>query len=269
MPDDKMPVGAPPVGALLDLTGRVALVTGAGGGAIGAGVAARLAEAGAAVVLHYRASRQQAHDVATRIGAGGGRAIALEADLAVEGQVRDLFDQAVQDLGLPDIVVNNAGTYPLATILDMRAADWDAVLDANLKSVHLVTREASRRWQAAGRGGVLVNVASIEAHSVAPAHSHYAAAKAAVVMYTRSAARELGPLGIRVNVVSPGLIWREGLDEAWPDGVRRYRKGAALGRLGEAADVADACLFLASPASRWITGVELIVDGGVLTNNAY
>jgi 3-oxoacyl-[acyl-carrier protein] reductase len=88
-------------------------------------------------------------------------------------------------------------------------------------------------------------------------------------MYTRSAARELGPLGIRVNAVSPGLIWRRGLDEAWPDGVARYRAAAPLGRLGAFDDVADACLFLLSRASRWITGANLVVDGGVLTSPAY
>ena len=107
------------------------------------------------------------------------------------------------------------------------------------------------------------------ASNVAPMHSHYIAAKAGVVMYTKAAAREFGPRNIRVNVVSPGLIWKEGLDEAWPDGVTRYRRAAPLGRLGAAMDVADAVLFLASDASRWITGAELIVDGGVLTSTAY
>ena len=270
MPEEQTShAGVPPVDRLLDLSGRIALVTGTGGGAIGAGIATRFAEAGAAVALHYRESRQAAHDLAARLGGSGARAVAVEADLTVAAQVKDLFDRIVQDLGPPDIIVNNAGAYPLATILDMAVSEWDAVLAANLKSVHLVTQESARRLRAAGRGGAIVNVASIEAHNVAPAHSHYAAAKAAVVMYTRSAARELGPLGIRVNAVSPGLIWRQGLDEAWPDGVARYRKAAPLGRLGRADDVADACLLLASDASRWITGAELLVDGGVLTNTAY
>ena len=88
-------------------------------------------------------------------------------------------------------------------------------------------------------------------------------------MYTKSAARELGPLGIRVNAVSPGLIWRPGLDEAWPQGVSAYTAATPLGRLGRFEDVADACLFLVSEGARWITGAELVVDGGVLTNRAY
>jgi len=151
----------------------------------------------------------------------------------------------------------------------MPQGDWDRVVTANLTSVHLVTQAVASRLRAAGRPGAIVNIASIEAHNVAPAHSHYAAAKAGVLMYTRAAARELGPLGIRVNSVSPGLIWRAGLDEAWPEGVTRYRAAAPLERLGQFDDVADACLFLLSPASRWITGADLVVDGGVLTNRTF
>ena len=139
---------------------------------------------------------------------------------------------------------------------------------ANLTTTHLMTQAFALAVDA-DRGAAIVNIASIEASNVAPLHSHYIAAKAGVVMYTKAAAREFGPQNIRVNVVSPGLIWKEGLDEAWPDGVTRYRLAAPLGRLGSAADVADAVLFLASDAARWITGTELVVDGGVLTNTTY
>jgi hypothetical protein len=142
------------------------------------------------------------------------------------------------------------------------------VIAANLTTTHLTTQAFARATES-GRGAAIVNIASIEASNVAPMHGHYVAAKAGVVMYTKAAARELGPHGIRVNAVSPGLIWREGLEEAWPDGVTRYQRAAPLGRLGRAEDVADACLFLSSDAARWITGVELIVDGGVLTSTAY
>ena len=265
MPADAI---APPAHHLLDLSGRVALVTGAGGG-IGAGVALRLAEAGAHVLAHYRDSEAAARAVTGVITGRGGTAAAFRADLTQEAEVEALFDGAARTLGLPEIVVNNAGAYPVTTLMDMGEADWDRVIDANLKATHLMTRAAARRLRAAGRGGAIVNIASIEARSVAPAHAHYVAAKAGVVMYTKAAARELGPLGVRVNAVSPGLIWREGLDEAWPDGVRRYLAAVPLGRLGRADDVADACLFLVSDAARWITGAELVVDGGVLTSPAY
>jgi NAD(P)-dependent dehydrogenase (short-subunit alcohol dehydrogenase family) len=258
----------PPVTALLDLRGRTALVTGAGSG-IGSGIALRLAEAGARVIVHYQASEQGAQRIASAIRARGGATLTSHADLTNAAAVQRLLDEARAADMLPDLVVNNAGRYPLGTILDMSPADWQAVVDANLTSVHLVTQAVAARLRDAGQPGAIVNIASIEASNVAPAHSHYSAAKAGVVMYTRAAARELGPLGIRVNAVSPGLVWRPGLDEAWPDGVTRYLAAAALGRLGAFEDVADACLFLLSPAARWITGAELVVDGGVLTNRAF
>jgi NAD(P)-dependent dehydrogenase (short-subunit alcohol dehydrogenase family) len=259
---------APPVASLLDLSGRVALVTGAAAG-IGAGIASRLAEAGATVIVHYRSNREGAEQVADAIDAAGGRALVGCADLTVADEVERLFDAATDMLGLPSIVVNNAGAYPISALTETPEREWSRVIDANLKSVHLVTQAAAQRLIAAGEPGAIVNIASIEASNAARGHAHYSAAKAAVVMYTKTAALELGPAGVRVNAVSPGLIHRDGLDEAWPDGVRRYRAAAPLARLGEPLDVADACLFLASPAARWITGIELVVDGGVLVNTAY
>jgi NAD(P)-dependent dehydrogenase (short-subunit alcohol dehydrogenase family) len=151
----------------------------------------------------------------------------------------------------------------------MSDQEWDQTVAANLRSVHLCTQSAAREMIGQKRAGAIVNVASIEAENPAPQHAHYDAAKAGVVMYTRAAANELGPYGIRVNCVSPGLIWRENLDRDWPEGVSAYLRAVPLGRLGNPADVADGCLFLASPAARWITGANLVVDGGVLTHRVY
>lgn len=256
-----------PVSHLLDLTGRVALVTGAGAG-IGAGIAARLAEAGASIVVHYRQHAEGAVRVAQAIAGRGGQALVHGGDLAVPAGADALVRAAHERFGSVDLLVNNAGVYPLAPLIDMPVEQWTAVIAANLTTTHLTTQAFARATES-GRGAAIVNIASIEASNVAPMHGHYVAAKAGVVMYTKAAARELGPHGIRVNAVSPGLIWREGLEEAWPDGVTRYQRAAPLGRLGRAEDVADACLFLLSDAARWITGVELIVDGGVLTSTAY
>jgi NAD(P)-dependent dehydrogenase (short-subunit alcohol dehydrogenase family) len=253
---------------LLDFAGRVAVVTGGGRG-LGAGLAARFAQAGAAVVVNYRARREEAERAVARITSGGGRARAVQADVSDGSGAERLVEAAVDAFGRLDVLVNNAGIYPVTPLLDMTARQWDEVVDANLRSVHLATQAAARRMIATRTGGAIVNVASIEAHNPAALHSHYCAAKAGVVMHTRSAARELGPHGVRVNSVSPGLIWREGLDTDWPDGVTRYTRAVPLGRLGRADDVADACLFLASPAARWITGSDLVVDGGVLTNTVY
>jgi len=256
----------PEVARLLDFTGRVAVVTGAGSG-LGGGIALRFAEAGARVVAHYRTSRAGALEVAGLIGSD--RAVALPGDLAKAADAQRLVAGTVEAFGRVDVLVNNAGIYPLAGLLDMTPAQWDEVIDADLTSVFNCTQAAARQMVAQGGGGAIVNITSIEAENPAPAHGHYNAAKAGAAMHTRAAAQELGPHGIRVNAVAPGLIWREGLDQAWPDGVARYQKAVPLGRLGRPEDVADACLFLASPAARWITGASLTVDGGVMTRQIF
>src|SRR5262245_1139163 len=255
----------PPVARLLDFTGRAVIVTGAGAG-IGAGIASRFAEAGADVVVACRGNQQGAQALAARIGGAGRRAVVHQGDLTSAAAAEALASRCHESFGRIDVLVNNAGSYPLHGLLETREEDWREVIDANLTSAHLMTQAAARRM--AG-GGAIVNIASIEAENPAPLHAHYNAAKAALLMHTRAAAAELGRLGIRVNSVSPGLIDREGLAAAWPDGVKRYLASVPLARLGQPADVADACLFLASPAARWITGASLVVDGGVLTSQVY
>jgi NAD(P)-dependent dehydrogenase (short-subunit alcohol dehydrogenase family) len=256
-----------PVGALLDLSGRVAVVTGAGRG-IGAVIGRRLAEAGAAVVVHYRSSRGDAEALAGSIERAGHRAIPVEARLSDHAGADTLMRAAVDAFGRLDILVNNVGSYPAATMEEMTLDEWRSVHEANLDATFLCTRAAAAQMAGTG-GGSIVNVASIAGLVPAPAQSHYSSAKAAVIAFTRSAAQELGPAGIRVNAVSPGLIAREGISEEWPEGVARWMTRAPLARLGTPEDVADACLFLASPASRWITGHNLVVDGGMLVASAY
>ena len=258
----------PPLQELLDFSGKVAVITGAGSG-IGRGIAVRFAQAGANMVIHYRKSESGARALAEEITDFGRKAILAQADLTEAEGVRRLMGAAAESLGGLDVLVNNAGSYPLAALLEVSEQDWDEMMAANLRSVHLCTQAAARAMIEQRRGGAVVNIASIEAENPAPRHAHYDTAKAGVVMYTRAAANELGPHGIRVNSVSPGLIWREHLERDWPDGVNAYLRAAPLGRLGYPADVADACLFLASPAARWITGTNLVVDGGVLTHRVY
>lgn len=261
-------VETPQVASLLDFSGRAVVVTGAGAG-IGAGIARRFAEAGASVVVACRSNVSGAASVAQIITDRGGRACVHAGDLASEAEAERLVSVSVARFGGLDVLINNAGSYPLHGLLDMKEAEWRSVIDANLTTVHLVTQAAARWMVGQKRPGAIVNIASIEATNPATLHAHYNAAKAGVVMHTRTAAAELGRHGIRVNSVSPGLIDRDGLHEAWPDGVVRYLASAPLGRLGQPADIADACLFLASSAARWITGADLVVDGGVLTSSVY
>ncbi|MFI6543544.1 SDR family NAD(P)-dependent oxidoreductase [Streptomyces prunicolor] len=253
----------PPVSRLLE--GQFALVTGASGG-IGRGIALRFAEEGAAgVAVHCRTGVQAAGEVAARVRELGARSVVLQAELTDEDACRGLVREAAEwSGGRLTALVNNAGVQPTQPLPGMTAADWRAVVDTNLTSVFACTQAAVEvmREQGVG-GGTVTHIASIEASAPAALHAHYSASKAAVVMHARSAALEYGPYGIRVNTVSPGLIDREGLAEAWPDGVRRWREAAPTGRLGRPEDVGDACVFLASSLASWVTGHDLVVDGGV------
>ena len=257
-------MSTPRVSELLDFAGRVVVVTGASRG-IGRGIAERFDAAGASVAVHYRSGR----DDADALAASMRRAVAVGGDLREPEAVEALFASVENELGPADVLVNNAGTYPMHSILEAPPEAWQEVVDSNLRTTHLCTRVAARSMRERGTGGAIVNVASIEGLRPAPLHSHYNAAKGGVLMYTQSAALELGAHGIRVNAVSPGLIWREGIEHAWPEGVERFGKRAPLERLGRADDVADACLFLAGDGARWITGANLVVDGGVLAATAF
>ncbi|TPQ18881.1 SDR family NAD(P)-dependent oxidoreductase [Streptomyces sporangiiformans] len=255
------------------LAGQVALVTGASGG-LGRGIALRFAQAGAAVAVHYRTDADGAHEVVGLVEDLGGSAVALYADLTVEAECHRLVREAADwGGGTLTALVDNAGVQPTQELPGMTVSDWRAVVDANLSSVFACTQAAAEVMRRSdggdgggsggGNGGSITHIASIEATHPAPLHAHYCASKAAVVMHARSAALEYGPYGIRVNTVSPGLIDRAGLAEAWPDGVRRWQRAVPTGRLGRPEDVGDACVFLASPMASWITGHDLVVDGGV------
>lgn len=257
---------------LPDLTGQRVLVTGASGG-IGGGIARRFAAAGARLALHYRgatpASTDAAFALVEELREHGTDAVAVRADLADAGAADALVADAVRALGGIDGLVNNAGIQPLATLADTSRAAWDEVLATNLGAVFEVSRAAAAAMDAgdepeAGRTRWITHIASIEASRPAPAHAHYAVAKAGLVMHARAAALELGPAGIRVNTVSPGLVARPGLADAWPEGVASWEARAPLGRLATSADIGNACVLLASDAAGFITGQDLAVDGGML-----
>jgi 3-oxoacyl-[acyl-carrier protein] reductase len=241
-----------------DLSGTIACVTGASGG-LGRGIALRFAEAGAAVAVHHRRPGA-GDDVVAAIEAAGGRARAFAAELTDDRACHALLDAVADWGGRLDALVNNAGIQPVEALPEVSADAWRAMLDSTLTSAFSCTQAAARRMR---DGGSITHIASIEARQPAPGHVHYSAAKAALVTHARGAALEYGPRGIRVNTVSPGLVARPGLEEDWPEGVERWHRAAPLGRLGTPADVGNACVFLASPLASWITGHDLVVDGGV------
>lgn len=239
------------------LAGRVALVVGASGG-IGHGVAVRFAQAGAAVVVHGH--RGDVRALVAEITTAGGRATAVRADLSAADECRRLVHEAASWGGRLDAVVNSAGAQPVQELAGMTDAQWRAVVDVNLTCAFSCTQAAV---EVLTEGGSVTHIASVEGVNPAAGHAHYSASKAALIMFARSAALEYGPRGVRVNTVSPGLIDRPGLADDWPDGVERWTSAVPLGRLGRPEDVGDACVFLASPMASWITGNNLVVDGGI------
>ena len=256
---------------LVSLDGRVAVVTGAGRGT-GAAIAARLAEAGAAVVIGD-GDAAAAETVAKELRARGSAVTAAALAVEIEDDVAALADTVVADHGRLDVWVNNAGIYPQAALLEMTAAQWDAVVDFNLKGAFLGAREAAKRMAAAAHGGVVVNIASTAAfRASAPGIAHYVASKFGLRGLTQALAVELGPLGIRALAVAatftetPGT--RERLahldDAAYAEHIRRLGARKPLGRVASPDDVARVVLFCASDLSSLMTGSTIVVDAGDL-----
>ncbi|MEL7029330.1 MAG: SDR family oxidoreductase [Pseudomonadota bacterium] len=252
----------PSVHELMRLDGETALILGASGG-LGAVIAARLAEAGARVAAHGFSNAAGAEAAARAAAERGVEAAPVIGNVADPDGAEAVFAACEDALGPASVLVNCAALQPVHPLTEMSFEDWTTVSRANLDGMFLATQTAARRAIDRGAACAIVNIASVEAFAPAVGHAHYCASKAAMVMFTKSAAVEFGAHGVRVNAVAPGLIARDGLEEAWPDGVARWRAAAPMGRMGQALEVADAVLFLCAPASRWVTGETLIVDGGV------
>ncbi|GLK42831.1 MULTISPECIES: 2-dehydro-3-deoxy-D-gluconate 5-dehydrogenase KduD [Novosphingobium] len=245
-----------------DLTGKTALVTGANTG-IGQAIAVALAQAGADVAV---AGRSEPTETLALIAATGRKAVNIKADLSSIEPVQRVIDEAVAGLGKVDILVNNAGIIRRDDLLQFSEEDWDAVIDTNLKTLFFLSQAAAKDMVERGTGGKIVNIASLLTFQGGIRVPSYAAAKSGVSGVTKAMANELAPKGVQVNAIAPGYITTNNTAALSADETRNRQilERIPTGRWGKPEDIAGAAVFLASPASDYVTGHILAVDGGWL-----
>lgn len=240
------------------LENKIAIVTGAAKG-IGEGIALALAAEGCDIVVSD-IDEQNAQAVAEEVKKMGRKAIAVRCDVSKKEEVENLFSKTTQEFGKLDILVNNAGIYPFKPFSQMEEADWDKVIEVNLKSVFLCSKEAA---QILPEGGRIINISSIAASVGFEGLTHYCASKGAIKAMIRPLAVELAPRKITVNNVAPGAIETPGATGATTEEVKKQTIAMIpLARMGQPADIANAVVFLASNRADYITGQSIIVDGG-------
>jgi glucose 1-dehydrogenase len=253
------------------LAGQSALVTGANSG-IGRAIALAFAQAGADVAINYVTNEPAARDVVREVQAMGRRAVALRADVSLESEVRAMFDQAIATFGTLHIVVCNAGLQRDAPVQALTAAQWDAVIDVNLKGQFLCARSAIAEFTRRGvlpevslAAGKLLHISSVHEQIPWAGHVNYAASKGGVLMLMKSLAQEVARSRIRVNAIAPGAIRTSINTPAWQTAQAREEllRLIPYGRIGEPEDVARAAVWLVSDAADYVTGTSLYVDGGM------
>ncbi|MEO8429475.1 MAG: glucose 1-dehydrogenase [Verrucomicrobiota bacterium] len=245
-----------------NLSGKIAIVTGASKG-IGAAIAKRLAAEGAAVAVNYSSSKTGADKVVAEITSAGGKAVAIQADVAKQADIDRLFAETKKAFGRLDILVNNAGIYEFAPLDGITAEHFHKQFNLNVLGLILASQAAAKLFDSAG--GSIVNISSVVSTLAFPNAAVYSGTKGAVDAITRSLASELGPRGIRVNAIRPGMVETEGTHAAGIEESEMKKQvlaGTPLGRLGQPHDIAGAAVFLASAESSWITGETLIIAGG-------
>ncbi len=245
------------------LTGKVAVVTGASKG-IGASIAIHLADEGAAVVVNYATSKEGADRVVAEISGKGGKAIAVQANVAKKAEIKRLFAEAKKAFGRLDILVNNAGIYEFSPLEDITEEHFHRQFDLNVLGLILTSQEAAKHF--GPTGGSIVNISSLASPMPISSGSVYSATKAAVDAVTKSLAKELGARNIRVNSINPGMVVTEGVQSAGfveSDFREQFEAQTPLGRIGQPEDIAPAAVFLASADAGWITGETLVIAGGL------
>ncbi|MDH3538776.1 MAG: 3-oxoacyl-[acyl-carrier-protein] reductase [Acidimicrobiia bacterium] len=243
------------------MSSRVALVTGASRG-IGRAAALQLAADGHRVAVNYVRAADEAEAVVAAIQAAGGEALAIGADVGTETGVAELFAAIQEALGPVEILVNNAGVVRDNLVLRMTTEDWDDVLAVNLRSVFLCTKTALRAMLRA-RWGRVISMTSVSGLSGNAGQANYAAAKAGIVGFTKSVAKEVGSRGITVNAVAPGFIETDMTGQIDDDGRERVKEQISLGRFGTPEEISAAVGYLASEQAAYVTGQVLVVDGGL------
>jgi 3-oxoacyl-[acyl-carrier protein] reductase len=244
------------------LAGKVAIVTGASKG-IGAGIAKALAAQGAAVVVNYASSAADADGVVKAITESGGKAIAVQGDVAKAADAQGLIDATLVAYGRLDILVNNAGVYEWAALGEITEESFNRQFNVNVLGLLLATKAADRHL---GQGASVINISSAVTSLLPPNSAVYSATKGAVDAITGVLANELGPRGIRVNAILPGIVATEGTVAAGFTGTDFENSIVAqtpLGRVGQPDDIADVAVFLASDEARWLTGEKLTAGGGL------
>jgi NAD(P)-dependent dehydrogenase (short-subunit alcohol dehydrogenase family) len=242
---------------------KVALVTGGARG-IGLSIAERFLEAGAKVVIGDYNEQSLNDALASLQSAHGDRVRGTVADVSEEEDVKRMVGLAIQEFGAVDILVNNAGIGGMNYVWDMPAEEWDAVIAVNLRGPYLCTKEAAAAMIQRGRGGRIINIASVNSIAPTTGITHYCASKGGLLMFTRTAALELGPRGININAIGPGSTMTP-LTEGFfslPGLAEGFLDRTPLGRFGRPEDIAKVALFLASEYADWVTGQIIYVDGG-------
>ncbi len=246
----------------MNLEGKVAIVTGGSRG-IGQAIVQLLAERGAKVILNYNRSADEANTLVASIEANNGQALAVQADVSLAVDAQRLIEAAVKKFGRLDILVNNAGITRDQLLMRMSEADWDAVLDTNLKGAYLCTKAALRPLLKA-KGGRIINISSISGQAGSGGQANYSAAKAGLIGFTKALAREVASRQITANAVAPGFIDTEMTRVLAEEFRQKALAQIPLERFGQPRDVAEAVAFLASDAAAYITGQVLAVDGGMV-----
>ena len=245
----------------MDLNGKIALVTGASRG-IGRQIAETLAGYGATVIVNYNGSQAKAEEVVKEITKAGGKAEAIQCNVAEFDKAKELIDGVVKAYGRLDILVNNAGITKDNLIMKMSEDDFDAVISTNLKGAFNCIKHVSRQMLKQ-RGGRIINISSVSGVMGNAGQANYCASKAGIIGRTKSVARELGSRGITSNAVAPGFIRTEMTDVLSDDVKAAMGEQILMKRFGETKDIAEAVAFLASDAASYITGQVLQVDGGM------